>query len=94
MITASQMARSAWWVVGAQALAERRQRGAGDVLDVALAALEALDLSRIGVEADDFVAGLGKRNGERQADVAESDDSDLHSARSLFSAQTARRGGL
>ena len=67
-------------VVGAgpEAVAKRRQGGVGDVLDVAAALAEGLDLARVDVEADDLVAGLGEGYGERQPDVAEPDDPDLH----------------
>ena len=61
-----------------QAPFERRDRGVGDVLDVAAAGVDPVDLAAVGVEADDVVPGLGKGHREWQAHVAKSDDADLH----------------
>ena len=58
--------------------AERSQRLVGDVLDVAAAGGERLDLARVGVEADHLVTHLGESDREGQADVAEADNPDLH----------------
>ena len=51
-----------------------------DVLDVALAGVERVDLARIDVEAEDGEAALAEGDRERQADVAQADDADLRSA--------------
>src|SRR6476659_1890811 len=61
-----------------QAVDERREGVIADVLDVAAAFAQRLDLAWVGIEADHLVAGLGEGHGERQPDVAEPDDSDLH----------------
>ena len=60
------------------AIAGLLERGGGHVLDVAASLAEALDLARVDVEADDLVAGLGKSDRQRQPDIAEPDDSNLH----------------
>ena len=50
----------------------------GNVLDVALAALSRSTRLGVDVEADDLVARLPEGDGQRQPDVSEPDDSDLH----------------
>ncbi len=40
--------------------------------------VQPLDLALVGVEADHLVPRLGKGDGERQADVSEPHDPDLH----------------
>ena len=55
----------------------RDDRLIGDVTDVAPAQGQTLDLGRIGVEAEDGVAGLGERPGQRQTDITKTDDPDL-----------------
>ena len=67
-------------VAGSRAGARRSgaRVGVGDVLDVAAALVQRLDLALVGVEADHLVARLGEGDGERQPDVAEPDDPDLH----------------
>jgi hypothetical protein len=52
------------------------EAGGVEVLDVALAAVQLVDLHGVGVEAEDAEALLGEGEGERQADVAEADDAD------------------
>src|SRR5207302_10329049 len=47
----------------------------GDVLDVRAAGIEHVDFVRVGVESGDFVAGFGKAQSQRQANVAAADDS-------------------
>ncbi len=47
-----------------------------EVFDVAVAAVDLVDLDGIGVEADHTEALFGEGEGERQADVAEADDAD------------------
>src|SRR3954452_4043351 len=75
-----------------QALGDRSQGGVRDVLDVAIAPFEALDLARVGVETDHVVPRLAEGDGKRQADVAEADDSDLHRRESIpVSADKMRR---
>ena len=64
--------------VALEAVAERRQVGVGDVLDVAAPVVQRLDLAGVGVEPDDLVPGLGEGDGQGQADVSEPDDPDLH----------------
>ena len=60
------------------ALQARLQALGRDVLDVGAPVTQRLDLARVDVEADDVPARLGERDGERQTDVAESDDADAH----------------
>ena len=74
-----QAARSAWW----HGCDRRRSRSCvgGDVLDVGVAGRDRLDLARVDVDGDDVAALLRERHGERQADVAESDDADGASSR-------------
>ena len=51
--------------------------GAGDVLDVAAAAVEGVDLALVDVQAEDGGAGAGKLKGQGQADVAQAHDRDM-----------------
>ena len=48
----------------------------GDVLDVGLARLDRLDLAGVHVDGNHVAALLRERHGERQADIAQSDDAD------------------
>ena len=59
-----------------------------DVLDVRLATADAVDLARVRVECGDVVAGLRERDGERQPDVAQAHDSDVHSVGSVGTPST------
>ena len=63
---------------GAQAIEHRRQRRVGDVLDVAPPRVQRHRLGRGGVDADHLLPRLGEGHGERQADIAEANDPDLH----------------
>ncbi len=63
---------------GVQQAGDRLQALGGDVLDVALAALERGDLALVGVDADDLVALLGDGYRQGEAYVPESDDSRFH----------------
>ena len=54
------------------------ERLAGDVLDVAAAGVDLVAARGHGLDADDLDAGLGEHHGQRQADVAQADDCDLH----------------
>ena len=49
-----------------------------DVLDVGLATAQAFDPARVDVDPDHVVSGLGERDRQRQADIAEADDPDFH----------------
>ena len=49
-----------------------------DVLDVGLTAAKALHAARVDVHADHLASGLGERDRERQAHVAQADYSHLH----------------
>jgi hypothetical protein len=51
-----------------------------DVLDVGLAAADRGHLGHARVNADHTLAGLGERDGQRKADVAESNDADGHAS--------------
>ena len=62
----------------------------GDVLDVAAATAQALDLGLVGVESDDLVPGLGEGDRQRQADVSEADDPYLHGSHSRTTAENLR----
>ena len=59
--------------LGAQRLGHHGRR---DVLDDAFAAVEPLDPLGVDVEAQDVEAGPHRRQGERKADIAETDDAD------------------
>ena len=61
-----------------QALAQRCEQLGGDVLDVAAALVDRLDLALVRVEADHLVALARKGDGQWKSYVSESDDSDLH----------------
>ena len=65
----------------AEAVAERREAGVRDVLDVAAALVQRLDLAGVGVEPDHIVASLGEGDGQRQPDVPQPDDPDHSSPR-------------
>src|SRR5262249_55280448 len=70
---------------------ERAQRLGRHVADVALAAVDRLDDGLGDVDDDDRLAGLGERLGERQADVARSDDGDIAAhAREAYRAAAMR----
>ena len=67
--------------VGVVGRSSEEVRDAGDggirnVLDIAGAGSEHLDLGRVEVEPDHFRSGLGKGDGQGQADVAQPDHSD------------------
>ena len=49
-----------------------------DVFDVAVAGIEGFDLGRINVQTEDVDAGAGELDGERETDVTETDDGDVH----------------
>ena len=51
-----------------------------DVLDVGLTATDRGHLGHARVDADHSLAGLGERDGQRKADVAESNDADGHAS--------------
>ena len=59
----------------------RREIGFEHVRDVALAGVDLIDLRRVDVEAGDVEAGARELDDERQADVAEADDTDARLAR-------------
>ena len=65
-------------MVGREALAEGAEALRVDVLDVALAAAQGADASRVRVIAHDVVARLRERDREGQADVAKAYDADPH----------------
>ena len=56
---------------------ERSEPLGGDVLDVALAAVERVDHVRLDVDEEHSLARLGERRGERHADVAGPDHGDV-----------------
>jgi len=52
--------------------------GSRNVLDVALPLVDGRDLGSVNIETDDADARAGKLKRERKADVAQTDDRDLH----------------
>ena len=58
-----------------------RDQLAGHIGDVGVAAVHRGDLRRVDIDADGVEAGAPKLHGQRQADVAESDDADAGAAR-------------
>ena len=78
MITASHELRSAIAAGRGEAAVERGEALRGDVLDVAAALGEGVDLARIGIEADHLVALLGEGHRQRQPHIPQPHDSDLH----------------
>jgi hypothetical protein len=63
---------------GVQALPGRDQRLVRHVLDMRAPGGQRLDYARIGVHPDHVMSGLAERHSERQPDVAETHDPDLH----------------
>jgi hypothetical protein len=61
-----------------EALAYSGEHPVGHVLDVRAARAERLDDAPVRVYADNLVADLGERGGQRQPDVPEPDDADSH----------------
>ena len=72
-------------------LDERLQLLRGDVLDVALAAVDRVDDLVDDVDEDDLLAGLGEGLGERHADVAGADDGDVVASSSFRRAKRTER---
>ena len=66
---------------GAQAPCQRRQDVVGDVLDVAAAFGQRLDLARVHIQPNHLMPRLREGGGEGKADVAEADDPYLHGAK-------------
>ena len=64
---------------------ERLDARRRDVLDVAGAVVELLDLGGVDVEADDPEADLAEAQHQRQADIAEPDDPDRVLRRAILS---------
>ena len=72
------------------ALLHRGEPRVGDVLDVRSTLAQAGDLALVGVQAHDVATRLSERDGERQADVPEADDADLHRAHTTSRAGRGR----
>ncbi len=70
---------------------QRLEALGGHVLDPGLPALEALHGVLVHVEADDVRCSLGKRDRQRQADVAQADDPYTHRASLCLRDAAARR---
>ena len=73
------------------ALEHGAQPRVGDVLDVRAALAQGRDLARVDVEPDHVAVGLREGDREREADVAETDDPDLHRESSSRSERTIMR---
>ena len=56
---------------------EHPERGRRDVLDVRVPGVDAVDATRVGLDAEHGMAGLCERNGKGEADVAGTDDSNV-----------------
>ena len=75
-VAVGQVARSR--CSAAEALADRRAAARRGCPRCSSRRAERGHAARVGVDADHVVALLGERDGQRQADVAEPDDADLH----------------
>src|SRR5581483_373974 len=72
------------------ALDERAEPLGGDVLDVALAAVEGVDERRRHVDEEDALPAFGEGGGERQSDVPGADDGDVVEGGARHDAQAYR----
>ena len=79
--------RRRWSPTAGPALWNSRDVGRRYVLDVGLAAVDRVDLARVEIDAGGVEPGARELDGQRQADVAETDDADAGGAAGEFLAE-------